>query len=197
LVLFYANCIRHNPTPAPTFKNTTPFLTHHNHNNHLTRYEPKLPLCSPNSSNATTTTLATSSHSDDSFSRDSSLTNSSDLLVRKVNRYGPVHPQQQHFYHNFTDNVSSQCHCTADSNDIFQFIEGPIEASSRLPSRQNVFCISSPDQNEAHIYHEINTPMRFSPKTYCMDYLVGQQLANKATVKRQCLVDSLGNGMLV
>ena len=58
-----------------------------------------------------------------------------------------------------------------------------------MVSRQNVFCISSPGQNEAHIYHEINTPVRVSPKT---SRVIGDYL-----VKRQCLVDSLGNGMIV
>ena len=148
---------------SSNFSKSHPFLTHTN-----SRYEPKQSSCSPisstTSSTATTTTLSNGNHNnsgDDSFSRDSSLTHSSELLLKQKCLHG-ADPSQ--FYHNFYDQINN-CRC---HNDIQ--IGGRNPNSSRNHRNfngnnlQNVFSISKRNgfdapHSETHIYHEISTQL--------------------------------------
>lgn len=157
-----------------------------------------------------------------------------------------------HFYHNFYDtihnnktSINQQCNCNNNSKmDIFQcrndqgyFIETPMNASSRNDTRQNVFSITSNNTNgrkhgiepapgETHIYHEINTPVKFTSnfpqsqsrirfhgsgecfidKKFVINNpvnnnnrmnIVSQQSSEQSRQNNQYLVNGSGNGMIV
>lgn len=179
LVFFYFNCMRR----IKTFEKKPVY-----HPN--TKYDQKFhsPNSSTTSSTATGSTLGTASHnqmiqSDDSFS---SLTHSNNELLLKQQKCPADMP---HLYHNFYDatNNNANCHCKPDSFQTIQAMANfnqtrnpnafnfntcmPVKARQH----QNVFTISSSNRqmlqqqlepvanpNDPHIYHEINTPVKFA-----------------------------------
>ena len=238
LVFFYFNCMQRAKTPEkrPTFQPNT-------------KYDSKFhsPNSSTTSSTATGTTLATGSHnqmiqSDDSFS---SLTHSNNELLLKQHKCPGDIP---HSYHNFYDTTNpNKCHCKTDSFQCLQAmatfnqnrnVHG-YNFNTSLPLKalphQNVFTISNSNrqrqhlepvaiQNDPHIYHEINTPVKFAENypqprrdSGCEQYdeyfsdnklflmtnpiLNGYKLPMKSheiqKPKKQYLANNLGQGMIV
>lgn len=160
LVMFYINCMRH----SSNFNKNPPFLAHTN-----TRYDPKQGSCSPNSSTTSSTATTTTNNSgDDSFSRDGSLTHSSELLLKHKCLHG-TDPSQ--FYHNFYDQVNVlNCRCKNELQISGRNVHNSrnqrmlVKENFNANNQQNIFSISKRNgfdgvQPETHIYHEISTQM--------------------------------------
>ena len=110
--------------------------------------------------------------SEDSFSRDSLITHSNNELLLKHNNNCLHDNDFPHYYHNFYDQVNTQqypCKAfTVNQNSNFQNRK---LGNSEL-KQQNIFSITTgsrrqvfepAQQADPHIYHEINTPVKFTP----------------------------------
>ena len=160
----------------------------------INKYENRR-ICSPTSITTTSSSLNSKRtqtpelkeifSGDDSFSRNSSITNSSEVLIKIAQSNKHHHDccfNNQHFYHSL--NERANCNCSNRDNGYFQINEGfntianynnktflndynkPESSSCFIPNNNKngamIFSIddNNTGNNENHIYHEINTPVK-------------------------------------
>ncbi len=150
LAMFYISCIRNTRNNKnQKFK----FLNKYEHNQ----------FCSPSSS------TTSSNKNNDSFSRNSQLTLLSSDIILKINKPSSSPPASQLLQNNESIGYSSYYDKNLKDLTFFQIIEEP--RNSQPPIPPPIYTIES---NENHIYHEINTPIKYNNTNQANPYEYSQ-----------------------